>query len=110
MIAADMKKGSAALLVLAMLEDAPRHGYDIAQQLETASGGAMVLNSATLYPTLHALERRGLVRGKWTTVAGERRRRYYSLTPAGRRALAKERGRWQEFLTLLGRVARLAKS
>jgi PadR family transcriptional regulator PadR len=110
MVAPDIKKGSAALLVLAMLEDQPRHGYDIAQRLEAASDGALILNSATLYPTLHALERRGLVRGRWTAVAGERRRRYYSLTPAGHRALAKERGEWRDFVALLGRLARFERT
>ena len=107
MLTADMKKGSAELLVMSMIEDRARHGYDIARLIEERSQSAIVVNSATLYPTLHALERQGLIRGRWVAVAGDRRRRYYSITAAGRRMLADQRGRWQQFFAVLSRVARL---
>ena len=103
----EMKKGSAELLVLAVLEDGERHGYEIARQIERRSRGAISFYAASLYPMLYRLERRGLILGRWVEKAGQRRRRYYRLTPAGDEALAAQRGLWQEFFQGLNRVARL---
>ena len=102
----DVKKGSAALLVLALLEERARHGYEIAQLIAERSEGAITFTSATLYPALHALERQGIIRGRWETRPGERRRRFYSLTPAGHRALADQRDGWARFIRTLTRMTR----
>ncbi len=75
-----MKKGSAEMVVLAMLEDRQRHGYEIAKVIETRSGGAITFQAASLYPILYRLETRGLIEGRWVEKAGERRRRFYRLT------------------------------
>ena len=101
----ELKKGSAELLILALLEDCSRHGYDIARHIESRSRGAITFHAASLYPILYRLEKRGLIAGRWVEKAGQRRRRYYSLTKAGRVVLAEQRGAWETFLGALGRVA-----
>lgn len=106
-LTAEMKKGSAELLILAILEDTPRHGYEVARQIERRSRGAISFHVASLYPMLYRLEARGLIEGRWVEKAGQRRRRYYRLTPAGADTLAAQRSLWQDFVTGLNRVARL---
>jgi transcriptional regulator len=103
----EVKKGSAELLVLALLEDRQRHGYEIGKLIEERSDGAISFRIASLYPTLYRLEKRGLIEGRWVEKAGTRRRRYYRLTAEGRRVLGTQRGVWQEFLEALDRVARI---
>jgi DNA-binding PadR family transcriptional regulator len=102
-----MKKGSAELLVLALLEDGQRHGYEIAKLIERRSRGAITFYAASLYPMLYRLERRKLIEGRWVERAGRRRRRYYRLTTEGARVLADQRSVWREFILGLSRVARL---
>ena len=104
MIPPEMRKGTAEVLILGALEARPRHGYDIARAIEAESDGLIVFNTATLYPTLHRLERRGLVVGRWVEKAGERRRRMYRLTPSGRRRLADHRSGWEAFVRAINRV------
>jgi len=105
-MSADVKKGSADVLILALLEERPRYGYEIAQLIAERSDGAITFTSATLYPALHALERQGCIRGRWAARPGERRRRFYSLTPAGHRALAAQREGWGRFIRALTRLTR----
>jgi transcriptional regulator len=95
---AALKKGTAELLVLAQLEQGPSHGYDIARRIEARSGGAVSFNVASLYPVLYRLENRGLISGRWVEKAGQRRRRYYQLTPSGRKSLAAQRASWGAFM------------
>jgi transcriptional regulator len=99
-----LQKGSAELLVLAVLDGRPRHGYEIAQQIEARSEGRLKFQAATLYPLLYKLEKRGWLEGRWIEKAGQRRRRFYRLTPAGRKMLADRRRLWREFLDALNRV------
>jgi PadR family transcriptional regulator len=101
----DVKKGSAELLVLALVEDRARHGYEIGKLIDDRSGGVLKFHIASLYPMLYRLERRGLIAGRWVEKAGQRRRHYYRITAEGRRVLASHRTRWQEFITALSRVA-----
>lgn len=101
----EVKKGSAEMLVLALLEDRQRHGYEIAKVIETRSGGAITFQAASLYPILYRLEKRGLIEGRWVEKAGERRRRFYKLTAAGRDVLRRQRSFWKEFIRALDRVA-----
>ncbi|MBV9010289.1 MAG: PadR family transcriptional regulator [Verrucomicrobia bacterium] len=101
----ELKKGSAELLVLSLLEHRPRHGYEIGQLIELRSHGALRFNVASLYPLLYRLEKRGWIRGRWIEKAGQRRRRFYRLTPAGRRMLAQQREGWLKFVEAIGRVA-----
>jgi PadR family transcriptional regulator PadR len=105
-----IKKGSAELLVMALVEDRPRHGYEIGKLIEERSGGALVFHVASLYPMLYRLERKGLLEGRWVEKAGQRRRRFYKLTAEGRRVLARERSVWRQFMTALDQVAGLGKA
>ena len=93
-----MKKGSAELLILSAIEARPRHGYDIARHIEQRSKGAVTFHAASLYPLLYRLEQRGWISGRWAERPGERRRRMYKLTPAGRKVLAQQRSLWRAFV------------
>jgi PadR family transcriptional regulator PadR len=97
----DLQKGSAEMIVLALLEGRARHGYELAKLIESQSENKLQFHVASLYPLLYRLERKLLVEGRWVEKAGERRRRFYRLTPAGRRALAGHRRTWREFVTVL---------
>ena len=103
----ELKKGSGDLLVLAVLEPQPRHGYDIARRIDEESGGRLRFHVASLYPMLYRMERRGWIAGRWLEKSGQRRRRYYRLTAAGRRRLTDQRREWHALVAALDRVARL---
>ncbi|HYK88768.1 MAG TPA: PadR family transcriptional regulator [Acidobacteriota bacterium] len=100
----ELKKGSAELLILSLVEDQPRHGYDISKLIERRSDGALRFNVASLYPLLYRLEKRGWIQGRWVEKAGQRRRRYYRLTAEGREVLAAQRRGWQEFVLAINRI------
>jgi PadR family transcriptional regulator, regulatory protein PadR len=95
------KKGSAEFLILAQLENRPRHGYEIGVEIERRSEGAVSFQIASLYPVLYRLERKGLIAGQWVEAAGQRRRRYYKLTRAGRKMLSEQRRSWSAFLAAM---------
>lgn len=97
-------RGTAEVMVLALLDARARHGYELAKLVAQRSAGALELHAASLYPLLYRLERRGWVAGRWVEKAGERRRRYYKLTAAGRRALAVQRRDWRAYLSGLRAV------
>lgn len=97
---AEALKGHLDALLLAVLDDGPQHGYAVIDTLRTRSDGAFDLPTGTVYPALHRLERTGLVRSRWDTVGG-RRRRTYELTLAGRQALDNERAGWERFSTAM---------
>lgn len=98
------KKGTAEFLVLAQLESGPSHGYEIALQISRRSRGTLSFNAASLYPVLYRLERRGLISGRWVEKAGQRRRRFYQLTAAGRRSLDEQRKDWSAFIEAVQRA------
>src|ERR687891_3010657 len=100
----ELKKGSAELLILSLVEDQPRHGYDIGNLIERRSKGALRFNVASLYPLLYRLERRGWIQGRWVEKAGQRRRRYYRLTAEGKKVLAAQRNSWREFVQAISRI------
>jgi transcriptional regulator len=103
----ELKKGSAELLILSLLEARPRHGYEISQLIESQSGGALSFNIASFYPLLYRLEKRGWIQGRWVEKPGQRRRRYYRLTPAGKHILAQQRHGWLEFVAAMQRITGL---
>ena len=94
----EMKKGSAELIVLSIVEARARHGYEISKLIESRSAGQLKFHVASLYPLLYRLEERGWLQGRWVEKAGERRRRFYSLTAEGRRVLARQRETWKTFV------------
>ena len=103
----ELKKGSAELLILSLIEARARHGYEIGKLIDTRSEGALHYNIASLYPLLYRLEKRGWIKGQWIVKAGQRRRRYYRLTPVGRKVLATQRSGWKNFVAAINRIAGL---
>ncbi len=101
------RKGSAELLILAVLEDGQLHGYDIAREISRRSDGLLTFHVASLYPLLYRLEDRGWILGRWVEKAGQRRRRSYRLTAEGKRVLAAQRHRWSSFVLALIKAAGL---
>ena len=103
----ELKKGAAELLLLSLLDARARHGYELGKLIESRSGGRLVFHIDSLYPLLYRLEERGWIKGSWVEKAGERRRRFYRLTPAGRKVLGARRRVWKEFVDALDQVAKL---
>ena len=103
----ELKRGSTELLILALLDERDRHGYEVARLIEQRSDGAISFHAASLYPTLYRMEERDLIEGRWVEKAGQRRRRYYRLTATGRKTLASQRNVWEHFFDALNRVARI---
>ncbi len=100
----ELKKGSAELLILSLVEARPRHGYEISKLIAARSDGVVRFNVASLYPLLYRLEQRGWLQGRWVEKAGQRRRRYYKLTAAGRKVLARQRSTWEAFVAAINRI------
>jgi len=105
MLTAALKKGSTEFLILSLLEAESRHGYELQKLIESRSKGVLTFNVASLYPLLYKLEDRGWIAGRWVEKAGERRRRFYKLTAAGRDALERQRASWKEFVAAINAVA-----
>jgi transcriptional regulator len=100
----ELKKGSAELLILSLVEVRQRHGYEISKLIEARSGGALSFHVASLYPLLYRLEKRGWIKGHWVEKSGQRRRRYYKLTPEGKKVLKAQRSAWESFVAAIGRI------
>lgn len=98
MLSRELKKGSAELIVLSIVEARARHGYEISKLIELRSGGEIKFHVASLYPLLYRLEERGWLKGRWVEKPGQRRRRFYSLTAEGRSVLEQQRETWQRFV------------
>ena len=100
----ELKKGSAELLILSLVESRSRHGYEIGKLIEERSQGTLSFRVASLYPLLYRLEARGWIQGRWVEKAGQRRRRFYKLTRSGRTVLAAQRRGWQQFAEAIRRI------
>jgi transcriptional regulator len=100
----ELKRGSAELLLLSLLDARPRHGYDLGKLIETRSDGRLKFHVDSLYPLLYRLEERGWIKGSWVEKPDERRRRLYKLTPEGKRVLAQQRKTWEAFVEAVRRV------
>ena len=100
----ELKRGSAELLILSVLEARPRHGYELSKLIYTRSGGHLTFHIDSLYPLLYRLEERGWIKGTWVEKAGERRRRFYNVTTEGQRVLGEQRRTWEAFVEAVRRV------
>jgi transcriptional regulator len=100
----ELKKGSAELLILSLLDARPRHGYELSKLIKVRSRGRLTFHIDSLYPLLYRLEERGWIKGSWVEKAGERRRRFYKVTVEGRRVLARQRKVWEAFVEAVRRV------
>jgi DNA-binding PadR family transcriptional regulator len=101
----EAKKGSAEIVILAIVEQESHHGYEIAKLIEQRTGGSLRFTLASLYSTLYRLEDRGWIKGRWVEKPGLRRRCHYRITETGRRVLADQRADWSRFVAALGQVA-----
>ncbi|HTM37426.1 MAG TPA: helix-turn-helix transcriptional regulator [Terriglobales bacterium] len=103
-IPSKITRGSAELAVLALLEEQSLYGFEIAKRIEERTEGSLRFTMASLYPMLYELENRGLVKAQWVTNPAGRDRRYYSLTPKGRRDLEPLRLEWKAFFLALDQL------
>ena len=108
MFSSELKKGSVELLILSILDEESRHGYEIGKLIELRSGGRLQFLVSSLYPMLCRMEKKGWITGRWVEKVGQRRRRYYKLTSEGRRALADEQETWIEFAAAVNSVLGLS--
>ena len=98
----DVKQGTLALMILKTLEGlGPLHGYGVARRIEETSRNRLVLNYGTLYPALLKLEQEGFIVAEWRPSENNRRAKYYALTPAGRKQLAREARQWHQTADLI---------
>lgn len=104
MFSPELKKGNKELLVLSLLEEGDRHGYELGKLIEERSGGRLVFQISSLYPTLSRLENDGCIRGRWVEKAGERRRRFYRLTPKGRRVMREQTDTWRQYVAAMNDI------
>jgi transcriptional regulator len=104
MLDRELKKGSAELIILSIVEARPRHGYEIGGLIEQRSAGQLKFHVASLYPLLYRLEERGWLQGRWIEKPGQRRRRFYSLTAEGRHVLARQRATWKTFVAAMALI------
>jgi transcriptional regulator len=100
----ELKRGSAELLILSLLDARPRHGYELSKLIRVRSGCQLTFHIDSLYPLLYRLEERGWIKGTWVEKPAERRRRYYKVTSQGRRVLAEQRKTWAAFVEAVRRV------
>lgn len=110
MISGRIKRGSAELAILALLETQPLHGYEIARRIEQQTDGVLRFTLASLYPLLYRMEKRGWVRAAWQTLPNGRERRCYELTARGKRQLAPMREEWAAFFTALHKLAGVSRA
>jgi len=100
----ELKKGSVEMLILALIEERARHGYEIAKMIEARSDGRLSFRVSSLYPILYRLEDQSLIAGRWVEKPGERRRCFYRLTAAGRTVLTEKRETWTAFAAAIEQV------
>lgn len=100
----DLLQGTLDLLILRTLATGARHGWGISQRIEQLSHEVLVVTQGSLYPALHRLEEQGLVKTKWGTSENNRRAKYYELTRAGQKRLARETENWERLSAAVGRV------
>jgi PadR family transcriptional regulator, regulatory protein PadR len=99
----ELMRGSLDLMVLSVLADGPTYGYLLQQRLRDASRGMVSCQAGTLYPLLHRLEADRLIRSRWDETTG-RRRKWYELTPAGRKRLHQQAAQWNEYAECIQRL------
>lgn len=100
----ELKRGTAELLILSLLDARPRHGYELSKLIHSRSEGHLSFHIDSLYPLLYRLEERGWIKGQWVEKPDERRRRFYRVTAEGRRVLARQRKTWEAFVAAVARV------
>ena len=106
----ELLQGTLDMLILQTLVWGPQHGYGISQAIRAQSSEALQVETGSLYPALHRLEKQGWVKSEWDVSDANQRAKYYRLTPAGRKQLVRERDRWDQLVAAIGGVLNTAKS
>ena len=101
---ANLLRGTLELLILKALNWGPRHGYGVAEWIETATDDTLLIEEGTLYPALHRLEAKGLIDADWGVSANNRRAKYYHLTTGGKRQLRSETTVWNRYANAVGKA------
>ena len=100
----ELLQGTLDMLILQTLRWAPLHGYGIAQAIRSGSEDVLQVETGSLYPALHRLEKQGWIRSEWRTSEYNQRAKYYQLTAAGKKQLAAQYGRWSRFTAAIGGI------
>ena len=100
----ELVQGTLDMLILQTLQWGPQHGYGIIQALHTQSGEVLQVETGSLYPALHRLERQGWVRSQWKLTESNQRARFYQITAAGKKQLASDQDRWQQVVGAIAAV------
>ena len=100
----ELIKGSVTPVILALLRDRAMYGYEMVKLVDARTGGKLKWREGTLYPALHKLESDGLIRSRWSAESGARARKYYSITPRGKKELARQSDQWEEFSGAISRL------
>ena len=103
----ELLQGTLDLIILKTLQRGPQHGYGISQTIKAGSDQIFVIETGSLYPALHRLEKQGLVKSEWDVSDNKQRAKYYRLTPAGRKRLSHEQGRWTKFVTAMTGIMKM---
>jgi PadR family transcriptional regulator, regulatory protein PadR len=106
----ELLQGTLDMLILQMLQWGPQHGYGLSQSIRGRSGEILQVETGSLYPALHRLERQGWLKSEWRKTESNQRAKYYRLTASGKKQLLSERRRWEQFTTAIGGVLNPAKS
>jgi transcriptional regulator len=106
----DLLQGTLDMLILQTLQWGAQHGYAIGQTIRAQSSEALQVETGSLYPALHRLERQGWVKSEWDITETNQRAKFYRLTPAGKKQLVRERDRWEQLVAAIGSVLNPAKS
>ena len=104
----DLPQGTLDLLILRTLSLEPQHGWAISERIQQISSDVLRVQQGSLYPALHRLERRGLIKARWGTSENNRKAKFYELTKAGRRKLEIERDAWEKLAAAVGRILETA--
>jgi transcriptional regulator len=100
----DLLQGTLDMLILQTLQWGPQHGYAIAQTIRARSSDTLKVETGSLYPALHRLQKQGWVKSEWSVSEANQRAKYYRLTPAGKKQLLEERDRWSQLVAAIGGV------
>jgi transcriptional regulator len=106
----ELLQGTLDMLILQTLQWGPQHGYGISQAIRVHSAEALQVETGSLYPALHRLERQGWVTAEWDVTETNQRAKFYRLTAAGRRQLARERDRWAQLVAAIGGILNPART
>src|SRR5262245_15010448 len=100
----ELLQGTLAMLILRALQWEPQHGYAISQAIKSQSDDVLQVETGSMYPALHRMEKQGEIGSEWKITDTNQLAKFYSLTPAGRKQLVQEHARWKQMVAAIGRI------